>query len=437
MECIDNSSILVPLGKQYNTNQHQHFGMGKNTRLLLILLAASGILIFLAIILLTKDSTTSAETNQKFIVETVDRGEVISSVKASGIIESDDEIIVRSPERSIISKVYKNAGAKVEKGELLIELDKKSVQSEIDRMKNQLELKQNALDKLQLNAQSTRLSLDRTEEAKRLRITKLKSTLEQQEKMLSEGNISETRVDRTRQEVEMAETDLQTQIEKNAIRIQQMDADERGLLLQIHNQEKNLEEKQQLLGKLKVKAPADGVILAINSNEGQRVESDAMLLRMSDLSSYKVVGWVNERDASRVQTGDDVSVYVGEETLQGVVGEITPMVEDEMVHFDVHLKDKKHSGLEINKSVSLEVTGVQHNDVLRVKKHPEFENASHLYLYVLDNRNALKKEVIFGTIGNNYCEIVTGLNEGDEVLVGHIDAENGPDKFRVKNSQLN
>ncbi len=410
--------------------------MGKNTRLLLILLAAAGILILLAIVLLTKDSTGPATANQKFSIETVDRGEVTSSVKASGIIESDDEIIIRSPERSIISKVYKNAGAKVKKGELLIELDEKSVQSEIERMKNQLELKQNALEKLQLNAHSTRLSLDRTEEAKQLRITKLKATLEQQEKMLNEGNISETRVDRTRQEIEMAETDLQTQIEKNAIRIQQMDADERGLLLQIHNQEKNLAEKQEMLGKLKVKAPADGVILAINSNEGQRIEADAMMLRMSDLSSYKVVGWVNERDASRIRTGNQVSVFIGDETLQGVVGEITPMIEDEMVHFNVHLKDNKHPGLSINQSVSMEVIDVHHNDVIRIKKHPGFENVSHLYLYTLENREAIKKDVIFGTIGNNYCEIVTGLNAGDQVLIGIADAENSPEKFRVKSRQL-
>jgi len=410
--------------------------MGKNTRLFLILLAAAGIFILMAIFLLSQQKSNSVSANEQFIVETVDRGRVISSVKASGIVESDDEIIVRSPEQSIIRRVYKNAGARVTKGELLIELDEKSVVSEIDRMQNQLELKHNALEKLQLNAQSTRLSLDRNEEAKRLRITNLKTTLAQQEKMLGEGNISQARVDRTKQEIEMAETDLQTQIERNAIRIQQMDADERGILLQIHNQEKNLQEKRNMLSQLKVRAPDDGVILAINSNEGQRIESDAMMLRMSDLSSFKVVGWVNERYAPLIQTGNQVFVNLDDETLEGVVGEITPMVEDEMVHFDVHLNDKKHEGLTINKSVSLNVISRQHDDVLRIRKHPELENTSHLFLYVLDNNQAIKTEVILGTTGNEYCEIVSGLDAGDRVLIGNINAEKGPEKFRVKKSQL-
>lgn len=411
--------------------------MGKNTRLIFIIAAVSGLFILLAILLQQKNKPAGEVSSDSFTIEEVSMGPVISSLQASGVIESDDEIIIRSPERSIIKKVYKNAGTLVKKGELLIELDEKSVQKEIERMKNQLDIKHNSLEKSRLNAQNTRLSLDRNEEVKRLRIVTLKSNLAEQEKMLEAGAISETRVDRTRQEVEAAEADLQSQIEKNAIRIQQMDADERGLLLQINSQEKNLKEKQALLGKLRVKAPAEGVILAINNSEGQRIEEDAMLLRMSDMSSFKVVGWVNEKYTSRLQTGNRVLVNLDNEKLEGVVGEITPMVDDQMIHFNVHLTDKKHQGLEINKSVSLEVISRSHDDVLRIKKLPEIENSTRQMLYVLHDREAVKTEVIFGTIGNEWCEIVSGLVEGDQILIGTGNAENGPARFNVKKSQLN
>lgn len=410
--------------------------MGKNLRRYILFTVAALLFIVLAVYLISNKNSNSLTTKEDFQVETVERGDVLLSVKASGIIESDDEIIIRSPERSIIRKVYKNAGSHVTKGELLIELDEKSVQQEIERMKNQLELKQNSLNKTQLNAQSTQLNLDRNEEAKKLRISSLKTTLEQQEKMLSEGTITQSRVDRTKQEIEMAETDLQTQIERNNIRIQQMDADQRGLLLQIHNQEKNLKEKEALLNDLRITAPADGVILAINTNEGQRIESGAMMLRMSDLSSFKVVGWINERYAPLVQTGNQAVVFWNDEKLLGLVGEITPMIEDEMIHFDVHLSDKKHSGMEVNQSISLEVTSRYHENVLRIKKHPQLVNTSNNKLYVLRNREAIKTEVIFGTIGNDYCEIVSGINEGDRVLIGILDTENGLDSFKVKNSQI-
>lgn len=410
--------------------------MGKNTRLIFITAVLTGLLVFLAIFLIQNNNSENHDQQASYSVAEVGRGPVTLSIHASGIVESDEEIIVRSPDRNIIDKVYKNAGSKVKKGELLLELDKKSVLSEIDRMKNQLEIKQNSLEKARLRAQDTRLSLDRNEEVKKLRIATLKSNLAKQEEMLAAGTISEERIERTRQEVQLAETDLQNQKEKNSIRIQQMEADESGLLLQIYSQEKNLKEKQALLNQLKVKAPADGVILAINTSEGQRIEQDAMLLRMSDMSSFKVVGWVNEKYASRIETGNKVYVDVDNDRIEGVVGEITPMIEDQMIHFNVHLSDKKHAGLEINESVSLEVISRSHDDVLRVKKFPELENTSQHLLYKLNDRVATKTTVLFGTIGNDWCEILSGATEGDRIMFGYPDVENGPDKFRVKKKQL-
>lgn len=410
--------------------------MEKNKRLHYTLLSVTGIFLIAAIVLLVKAKSSTPKPTTAYSLETVDRGSVTLSIKASGIVESADEITLRSPERGILKKVYKNAGSKANKGELLLELDEKTVLDDIERTENQLTLKRNSLEKIRLNAQNTQLSLDRSETAKQQRINTIKSTLEAQEKMLAEGKIDESRVQRTRQELENAEAELQALVERNTIRIQQMDADERGMLLQIHNQEKTLQEKQQLLQKLKIKAPADGVILAINSNEGQRVESDATLLRMSDLSSFKVVGWINEKFSRYLKTGNLVHVAINNEILEGVVGEITPMVDDEMIHFNVYLKDKKHAGLKINQSVSIEVISRQHDNVIRVQKQAYFEKHNRHFLYVVNGKHAEKKEVIFGTIGNNWCEIVSGLNEGDQILAGTPLTAESRNRIAVKRKYL-
>jgi len=410
--------------------------MEKNKRLHYILLAVTGIFLIAAIVLLVKAKSPAVNSLENATIETVGRGTVISSIKASGVIESANEITLRSAERGILKKVYKNAGSNVSKGELLLELDEKNVLEDIERIENQLTLKRNSLEKIRLNAQNTQLSLDRSETAKQQRINTIKSTLEAQEKLLADEKIDESRVQRTRQELENAEADLLALVERNTIRIQQMDADERGMLQQIHNQEKTLQEKRKLLQKLKIKAPADGVILAINSNEGQRIESDAMLLRMSDLSSFKVVGWINEKFSHFVKTGNLVHVTINNEQLEGVVGEITPMVDDEMLHFNVYLNDKKHAGLKINQSVSIEVISRQQNNVVRIQKQAYFEKHNRHFLYVINGKHAEKKEVIFGTIGNKWCEIVSGLHEGDRILTGTPVNEESRDKIQVKRKFL-
>ena len=86
----------------------------------------------------------------------------------------------------------------------------------------------------------------------------------------------------------MAEKDLKMLIEKNSIRLKQLKAEDNGLMLQIRMDEKVLQDKQELLTKMSVRAPSAGIILNISGSVGEKVTADKTLVRMSDLSSLKV-----------------------------------------------------------------------------------------------------------------------------------------------------
>ncbi|NOR76214.1 MAG: hypothetical protein GQ525_13785, partial [Draconibacterium sp.] len=125
-----------------------------------------------------------------FKTETVERGGIISGVKATGVVVSENEVLILSPASSLIKQIFKEPGSWVEKGEVILQLDVEKTRTEIDKISDQLEIKRNSLEKTQLNAQSTRLDLDYNEEVKKLRITSLKSTLADQEQLLEVGGIS-------------------------------------------------------------------------------------------------------------------------------------------------------------------------------------------------------------------------------------------------------
>ena len=68
---------------------------------------------------------------------------------------------------------------------------------------------------------------------------------------------------------------------------------------------------------MNVKAASDGIILAVYGNEGEKVNADQLLVRMSDLTSYKINGAVDENNADIVKTGGTVYAIIGEEKLAG------------------------------------------------------------------------------------------------------------------------
>ncbi|WP_147384029.1 efflux RND transporter periplasmic adaptor subunit [Maribellus luteus] len=393
--------------------------MENKTRFIIIALVVV-ILAGISAIFLLRPATNSTADRPSYQTETISRGKVFSSVKAFGTVESEKDLLILCPERSIIKKEYKTPGNKVAKGDLILELDGESVQEDIARMAAQLEMRTNAVEKIRLNLESTQIDLKHNEEVKKNRIEKLKTMLADQENLLQAGTISENRVERTRQEIDLGEKDLQKLMDKNTLRIAQMEADVNGQLLQLETQKSNLAEKKALLSKLRIAAPVPGVILEVGGENGSRVESGRMLVRMADLSSFKLVGMIDSQYSFLIKTGNKVLVHTDGGDLNGQIGKIIPIM-DERIQFDVHLKEKSDPKLIPNQNLALDIITSDQENVLRVKKQPGFENSTRQTLYVVQGNKAVKTEVVFGTVGSDWCEIVSGLNEGDIVLT------NGPD----------
>ena len=351
------------------------------------------------------------------VTVTVDRGDVVSTTQATGIIESENEVILLSPAASIIQSILIEPGSHVQTGDIILQLQTESVLDDIERLKDQLEVKRNNLEKNRLNAQSTKLDLDYNEEVKRLKVISLKAQLSDQEQLLEVGGISPARVEETKQGITLAEKDLAMLISKNSIRLKQLKADDKGLLLQIQMDEKLLKEKQELFAKMSVRAPSSGIILNISGSVGEKVGADKTLVRMSDLSSFKLTGSVDEQLASHIKTGALVNVTIDDEKLEGLVGNITPIVENNKVQFNVHLAESSHPKLIANQNVQIQIFNNQKENALRIKKLPDFETGKTHRVFVLEEDKTVKKEIILGIIGDEYCEILSGLDEGDKVIV--------------------
>jgi len=406
--------------------------MGNKKNLSVFLIVAIVTIIAASVLYFSGILLPSALQAGSFETAVVDRGKIISSINATGVVESENEVIILSPASSIIKKIIKEPGSRVERGEVIVQLDTEPVEDEIGRLKDQLEVRRNNLDKTQLSAQSTRVDLEYNEEVKKLKITSLKSQLADQEQLLEVGGISPARIENTKQEITLAEKDLQMLVQKNSIRLKQLEADQKGLMLQIGIDEKNLKEKQELLGNMSVRAPSSGIILAVTGHEGEKTNADRTLVRMSDLTTFKIIGSVDEQYAKQIKTGNQVLVNIDSEELDGTVGNVTPMVENNKIQFNVHLNESDHPKLIANQQVQIQIiTGIKEN-ALRVKRLPDFEKGKFQKIFVVEGDKAEKKEITLGTIGNQYCEIITGLKEGDVIISDGTSSFRHLNKIEIK-----
>jgi HlyD family secretion protein len=374
----------------------------------------------------------SASSKGEIRIASVENGKVVSAFSGEGIVEPQSEVIILSPASSIIKEILQEAGSHVNEGEAIIILDPSPIQSEIENIQDQLEVKQNALVKNQLNARSTKVDLDYNVQVKNLRIASLKSEVADQEQLLEVGGISPARFEKTKQELELAEQDLVMLKEKNSIKLQQLEADEEGLRLQIEMQEKELAAKEEALGKMIIRAPSAGIILSIQGKVGEKVNTDRLLIEMSDLSSFKIRGKVDDDYSEQLKTGNKVYVDLDNEVLSGVVGTVNPVIRDRKIDFDVHLQESSHYKLRPNLNVDLRIVLEERDSVLRVANGPALARGDEHELYVISNGSARKVPVRTGLRTEEYVEILEGLQEGDRVVLSHISSPGDLEEMEVR-----
>jgi HlyD family secretion protein len=368
----------------------------------------------------------------KYRTSAVDKGYVYKAIETVGIVEPANEVIIISPGSSVIKKILKKTGSYVLTGEAILMLDTEPVESQIGKISDQLNVMENNLNKNRLNAKSVQVDLNYDLQVKKLRIASLKSDIENQQELLKVGGISPSKVEKNIQELELAEQDLKTTLEKNSIRLKQLDAEEEGILLQIDIQRKELTGNQELLRKMVVKAPSSGIILAIKGNEGEKINTDALLVRMSNLSVLKIRASIGIKQAGLIKTGGSVFVVNDDSKMSGMIGSINPVANDDKIEFDVFLDETEKSKLIPNQKVDIQVVTEQVFNALRIKTGNAIGKAKNQEVYVIQAGNAVKKEVEFGLVGIDYIEIRSGLKENDSVIISTITAFRHRDEIHIK-----
>ena len=349
-------------------------------------------------------------------IEVVDRGPVVASFKCQGSVRSANVVAVLNPLRNSVVALHKTPGERVEKGELILQLDKAQIQDEIAGLNNQIQQKQNALEKNQLNARSIQLDLNQSEQAKKTRVQNIQHSLEQQKKLLEAGGTSQARVDQIKQNLLLAEQDLNNQAEKNSIRLLQLEMDERNLVLQMQSFKRSLNTQRTILQKTDVKAPVSGILLEVAGNVGDYVSLDQALVKIADESTSKIVGTAGKNKRDRILPGGVVDVSVNNETFVGTIGQVYDDENSESVSFDVFVAENDQQKLAGAENVVLLVKANDKENVLRIRKLPGMTLSQHFDVLLQKDDEVIRTEIVLGTIGKDYCEIISGVNEGDIIL---------------------
>jgi HlyD family secretion protein len=369
---------------------------------------------------LLRYSLSSSIKKSAITMAVVEKGDVENTLTATGEILPEFEEVITSPINAVIKNILLDAGTPVKVGQSVLELDKEFTRLELEKLKFQLELKQNNIARLKLQLDKSFYDLKATDSIKQLKINSLQAAVQDAKRLFKAGG-------GTREEVEQAELNLKiAEMEKHQleyeIRNKQMtmrtDMRESEIAAQI--QYKDLDELERKLQQANIVATRNGVITWVNKNVGSMINEGASLVKVADLGSFKLTGSISDAFANQVHTGMPVIARINDSLLKGVVMNIHPAVQNNILSFDVQLDNRNNKLLRPNMKLDIFLITSVSKNVMRVANGAAFNGTTVQDIFVVQNGKAVRRKVHIGLSSFDYVELKDQVAPGEMIITSDM-----------------
>ena len=365
-------------------------------------------------------------------VMTAKKGKIVELVTASGEIQPEVEVRVSPEVPGEIIELTIMEGDYVDEGKLLVKIRP-------DNFINALERAKANYNQVRANLLSSRSNLSRSE------AQYLRSQLEfnRQKSLFDQNVISDS-------EYEIAETNFKVSTQDLESSKQSVKASEYN----VKGAKATVDESEENLRKTSIIAPMTGTVSLLSVELGERVVGTSQmagteLLRIADLSIMEVRVDVNENDIVRVKIGDTTNIDVDayntyDQVFKGIVTEIASTANpkpspDAVTEFKVKIRviNESYINLTIEEGIknpfkpgmtaSVEIITQVKDEILLIpissvttknEKDSLGNESVKQIVFVNDNGNAKMVEVTTGISDFENIEVLSGLNENDQVISG-------------------
>ncbi len=332
------------------------------------------------------------EEKVSFETATVEKQDISTSITATGTIEPVTSVTVGTQVSGIVSKLYVDYNSVVKKGQIIAELDKTNLISELNRAKADLSSAQSTLSYETANFNRYKTLFEKG----------LVSTDEYESARLSYDKARQT-VASSRESVQKAQTNL---------------------------------------GYATITSPIDGVVLSKSVEEGQTVASSfstpELFIIAQDLTDMRVIADIDEADIGGVKEGQRVTFTVDAFPDDRFEGKVTQVRQEatttsNVVTYEVVIS-APNADLKLMPGLTANVTifTLEKNDVMAVpskalrfmpteailQEGQQIEDAeAPNKVWTLEGNTFKAHKVEVGTTNGMITEVVSGIGEGTEVLV--------------------
>ena len=373
--------------------------------------------------------TTTVPMVQGAKIETVARQSVDESYEAVGTVRAKTSSVVSSKVMGNIVAMKVREGDTVRAGQILVEIDSREARIQTRKSGAELAEMNGALDEVVRNIKAAESSQTAAEANRRF----ADSTFRRYEQLLERQSISPQEFDEVRARHEMADAEAET-----AARMRQsLEAKRRQVLARIDQAKADVAGSQIYSSFTRIAAPISGVVVSRQADVGYMAAPGAPLLTIESGTDYRLEASVQESQINKIHLGDQVRVQIdalGQQELAGTVVEIVPTSDPASRTYLVKISIAATAG---NQQIIRSglygkarfITG--QTQAMTIPRNAVIERGQLTSVFVVDQSGIARMRLVkTGKIYADRVEVLSGLTEGEQIVVDGVSAVNDGSRVR-------
>ena len=184
-----------------------------------------------------------------------------------------------------------------------------------------------------------------------------------------------------------------------------------------------LDAAQTMLDNMELKALFGGVVIEVDAAANRPFHVDDILFKIIDPKALEVEANITEEDFPLVSLGQEVELFFdarSDVTVTGRVDRIIPMrIEGDSPRYHIYITlSDVPDGLADGMTVDAAITITKRENVLCLPRSiVRASGVNEVTLKVWVNEAVETRQVVVGLRGDSDVEILSGLNEGDQVVI--------------------
>jgi multidrug efflux system membrane fusion protein len=363
-------------------------------------------------------------------IETINLSPVEEDYEAVGTVRSKTTSILSSKTVGHILAIYVREGDRVRKGQLLIELDDRDSRAQLQKVQAGLREAQESLKEIDQNSRAAESGRDAAEAGKSLAL----ATFTRYKALLDEKSVSLQEFDEVQAKLKIAEAEL----ERAKSMLQALMAKKNQVLARIDQVKADITSAQTYVDYSRILSPIDGIVTSKQAEVGLLASPGVPLLTVEDDSRYRLEVSVEDSLLEKIRAATPVGISfdaLGARRFSSSVAEIVPASDPGSRSFTVKIDlfDKKGKSF-VPSVLRSGLFGkayfpIGKKEILKVPQTAIIQREQLVTVFVADASNTLHLRLI--KIGRQYgdrVEVLSGLNEGDRVVVMGVEKLKEGDK---------